>query len=94
MGDAAKVSARTGFMAAIIVGIFNFCAMFSVRKQFARLYTSDPEIISLVVHVMPLTAAFQLFDSVACLGSGLLRGQGLLLRALRITRFEILMEPY
>ncbi|PUU80183.1 mate-domain-containing protein [Tuber borchii] len=76
MGDAAKISARTGFMAAIVVGIFNSCAMFSVRKRFARLYTADAEIISLVVHVMPLTAAFQLFDALACLGSGLLRGQG------------------
>lgn len=93
MGDAAKISARTGFMAAIVVGIFNSCALFSVRKQFARLYTADAEIISLVVHVMPLTAAFQLFDSLACLGSGLLRGQGLLLCALCITQLEILMVP-
>ncbi|RPB04218.1 MATE efflux family protein [Choiromyces venosus 120613-1] len=76
MGDAAKVSARTGFMAAILVGIFNLCTIFSVRKQFAKLFTADAEIISLVVHVMPLTAAFQLFDALACLGSGLLRGQG------------------
>jgi len=91
MGDAAKISARTGFMAAIVVGIFNSCAMFSVRKQFARLYTADTEIISLVVHVMPLTAAFQLFDALACLGSGLLRGQGLLLCTLCITRLNILM---
>lgn len=79
MGDAAKIAARTGFVAAIVAGIFNSCVIFSVRKQFARLYTTDAEIISLVVHVMPLTAAFQLFDALACLGAGLLRGQGLLL---------------
>ncbi|PWW76510.1 MATE efflux family protein [Tuber magnatum] len=76
MGGAAKVSAHTGFMAAIVVGIFNLCIMFSVRKQFAKLFTADAEIISLVVHVMPLTAAFQLFDALAGLGSGILRGQG------------------
>ncbi|CAZ80746.1 unnamed protein product [Tuber melanosporum] len=76
MGDAAKVSARTGFVVAIAVGIFNCCAMLSVRKQFAKLFTANAEIISLVVRVMPLTAAFQPHDALACLGSGLLRGQG------------------
>ncbi|CUS15812.1 unnamed protein product [Tuber aestivum] len=76
MGESAKVSARTGFMAAIVVGIFNLCIMLGVREQFATLFTADADIISLVVHVMPLTAAFQLFDALACLGSGLLRGQG------------------
>ncbi|KAG0642093.1 mate-domain-containing protein [Tuber brumale] len=76
MGDAARVSARTGFVAAIAVGIFNCCAMLSVRKQFAKFFTSDAEIISLVVRVVPLTAAFQPYDALACLGSGLLRGQG------------------
>jgi len=94
MGDAAKVSARAGFLVAIVAGIFNFCLMLGVRKQFAKLYTADAEIISLVVHVMPLTAAFQLFDSLVCLGAGVLRGQGWLLCTLCITRLEILMVPH
>lgn len=75
--DAARTAAHTGFIAAGIIGLFNFCLMTSIRSRFALLFTDDPEIIGYVVQVMPLTALFQCVDAISAMGSGILRGQGM-----------------
>lgn len=75
--DAAKIATHTGFIAAAFIGIFNFCLLMSIRGHFVLLFTTDPEIIGYVIQVMPLTALFQCVDSIAAMGSGLLRGQGI-----------------
>lgn len=77
LGDAAKIATHTGFIAAGFIGLFNFCLLTGVKSYFVLLFTTDPEVIGYVVKVMPLTALFQCVDSIACMGSGLLRGQGM-----------------
>ena len=40
------------------------------------LFSSDPEVIEIVAQVLPLCAAFQLFDAIAAVTNGILRGLG------------------
>jgi MATE family multidrug resistance protein len=50
--------------------------LFSFRYQIPRLFTPDPEVIEIVATVMPLVAGMQLFDGMATVSHGLLRGIG------------------
>lgn len=46
------------------------------RYQIPLLFTNDPEVIELVAEVMPICAIMQLFDGIATVAHGLLRGIG------------------
>lgn len=48
----------------------------SLRSWIPQLFTNDPAVIDLVATVLPLCAAFQLFDALAAICNGLLRGLG------------------
>lgn len=61
---------------AAAVGLFNVILLLTLRNRIAQLFTSDPEVIALVARVLPICAAFQLFDAVAANCNGLLRGLG------------------
>ena len=76
LADAAKVSAKVAGFAAIAVGIFNITLLSSLRNYLPQLFTSDPEVIDLVAKILPLCAAFQLFDALAACCNGILRGLG------------------
>lgn len=62
--------------AAALVGIFNVILLSSLRNYIPQLFTNDPDVIELVARVLPLCAAFQLFDALAANCNGLLRGLG------------------
>ena len=47
-----------------------------LRNQIPRLLTDDEEVIRVVAAVLPLCAAFQLFDALAANCNGILRGLG------------------
>jgi MATE family multidrug resistance protein len=64
------------FYAASIVGLFNAALLFTFRNYIPQLFTNDEEVIMLVARVLPLCVAFQLFDALAAVGNGLLRGLG------------------
>ena len=76
LADAAKVAARVAAFTATAVGIINIVLLFSLRNILPRLFTSDAEVIDLVAKVLPLCAAFQLFDALASCSNGILRGLG------------------
>ena len=76
LADAAKVQARVVGCVAIMVGMFNMIMLLSLRSVIPRLFTSDKEVIAIVSDVIPVMAAFQLFDSLACNCNGILRGLG------------------
>lgn len=76
LSEAAKTSARVAFVAAVGVGIFNVLLLSTMRNHIPKLFTSDPEVIAMVADVLPLCAAFQLFDALATLCNGILRGLG------------------
>lgn len=74
--DAARVTARVTFIVGSALGVFNMLMLSVFRNYIPRLYTSDPDVIRLAAGVLPLCAAFQLFDALAAVCNGLLRGLG------------------
>lgn len=74
--DCAKICAHVSFMLAVIAGAFNVILLSSLRYTLPRLFSSDEQVIYLVAQVLPLCAAFQLFDALAANCNGLLRGLG------------------
>lgn len=72
----AKVAAKVTIIFAVIVGIFNLLLLSLLRDYIPRLFTPDEEVIDLVAKLLPLCAAFQLFDSLATNCNGILRGLG------------------
>ena len=76
LADSAKTSAKVAFFVAICVGIFNVVMVSSLRMYIPQLFSSDSDVIELVAKVLPLCAAFQLFDAVAACCNGILRGLG------------------
>jgi MATE family multidrug resistance protein len=74
--DAARVTARVTFIVGTALGVLNMLLLSIFRDYIPRLYTSDPDVIRLAAGVLPLCAAFQLFDALAAVCNGLLRGLG------------------
>ncbi|KAH9220255.1 MATE transporter [Leptodontidium sp. 2 PMI_412] len=76
LSDAAKTSAKVVMITATIIGVFNVILLSSLRNLIPQLFTNDQGVSDLVARVMPLCAAFQLFDALAANCNGLLRGLG------------------
>ncbi|EKD21673.1 uncharacterized protein L3040_004897 [Drepanopeziza brunnea f. sp. 'multigermtubi'] len=74
--DAARTSAVVVMVIASALGIMNVILLSSLRNIIPQLFTSDEDVSDLVSQVMPLCAAFQLFDALAANCNGLLRGIG------------------
>ncbi|PVH97305.1 MATE efflux family protein [Periconia macrospinosa] len=72
----AKTAAKVALCASILVGIFNLLLLSLLRTHIPRLFTPDAEVIDLVSRLLPLCAAFQLFDALAANCNGILRGLG------------------
>ena len=76
LADAAKVSTRVTFSAAVVVGIMNVTLLSALKDYIPQLFTNDKEVIRVVSEILPLCAAFQLFDALAACCNGILRGLG------------------
>lgn len=76
LADAAKVSTKVAFVAAFFIGILNVTLLSSLRSYIPRLFTDDQDVINIVAEILPLCAAFQLFDALAANCNGILRGLG------------------
>lgn len=76
LDDAAKVTTKVAFCFAAVVGVLNVVLLSSLKDYIPRLFTGDAEVIDLVSKVLPICAAFQLFDALAALCNGILRGLG------------------
>jgi len=50
--------------------------MIGLRDQLPRLYTGDPQVIAVCAFLLPIAAAFQVFDGTQVVGCGILRGMG------------------
>ncbi|PSN62004.1 MATE efflux family protein [Corynespora cassiicola Philippines] len=72
----AKTAAKVALVFAVGVGIFNLLLLSLLRTSIPRLFTPDEEVIQLVANLLPLCAAFQLFDSLSACCNGILRGLG------------------
>ncbi|KAJ9495601.1 hypothetical protein LTR99_004834 [Exophiala xenobiotica] len=76
LADAGKVSMKVTFSAAVVVGVLNVTLLSTLKDYIPRLFTSDPEVVRIVSEILPLCAAFQLFDALAAACNGILRGLG------------------
>ena len=76
LSDAAKIATRVTFCAATVVGILNVILLSALKDYIPHLFTSDDEVIRIVSEILPLCAAFQLFDALAAACNGVLRGLG------------------
>jgi len=56
--------------------MFNVILLSSLRNHLPQLFTGDEDVIRLVASILPLVAAFQLFDSLSVCANGILRGIG------------------
>lgn len=74
--DSARTTAKVAAVLAFAVGIFNVVLLSSLRNHIPQLFTNDPDVIALVAGVLPLCAAFQLFDALVASCNGILRGLG------------------
>ncbi|KAI3318323.1 MATE efflux family protein [Xylariaceae sp. AK1471] len=73
---AARTSAKVAFFAGCLIGVFNLTVLSSLRYQLPRLFTEDEEVIGIAAAVLPLCAVMQVFDCLAAVSHGLLRGIG------------------
>ncbi|KAK0715724.1 mate-domain-containing protein [Lasiosphaeris hirsuta] len=74
--EAAKTSAKVTIVGGVVVGLFNVTLLFVFRYRIPMLFTRDPEVVELVARTLPVCAVMQLFDGMAAVSHGLLRGIG------------------
>lgn len=74
--DAAKTSAKVTFVGGLVTGLLNMVIVFAFRYQIPLLFTHDQEVIEIVASVMPVLSVLQVFDGLAAVSHGLLRGLG------------------
>jgi MATE family multidrug resistance protein len=60
----------------VLVGLFNVTLLVVFRYHIPLLFTQDSEVVELVARTLPVCAIMQLFDSMAAVSHGLLRGLG------------------
>lgn len=76
LSGAARTSAKVALVAAVIVGLFNLTILSTFRAQLPYIFTKDDEVAAIVSEVLPICAVLQVFDAVAAVSHGLLRGIG------------------
>jgi multidrug resistance protein, MATE family len=74
--DAARTSAKVALVAGLLVGSFNMIILGTLRFQLPLIFTDDAEAASIAARVLPVCAMMQVFDSLAAISHGLLRGIG------------------
>ena len=63
-------------MGGLIIGLFNLTIVAAFRYKIPLLFNRDPEVVELVAQTLPICAFMQLFDGLAAVSNGLLRGIG------------------
>ncbi|GAA5863090.1 hypothetical protein JCM8547_002794 [Rhodosporidiobolus lusitaniae] len=72
----ARVASRVTIVIAILISGVNSLLLVLLRNSWGQLFSSEPEIIDMVARVLPLVAAFQLWDGLSGAMGGVLRGAG------------------
>jgi len=77
-GDAAgaRLAGRTALVSGGVLMIGFAMAFFTLGREIAELFTTDPEVISIAARIFAVAGAFQLFDGVQVIAVGALRGLG------------------
>jgi len=80
IGAGRSAQAQTSAWVALGMGcavmVCTATVFFLGRDVLGRIYTSDAGVVALAATVLPIAAAFQLFDGAQVIGAGVLRGMG------------------
>ncbi|KAM0553262.1 hypothetical protein ACHAPJ_007552 [Fusarium lateritium] len=76
LSKAARVTAKVAIFAALVVGLFNLTIFATLRRQLPRVFTDDDQVIGIASNVILVCAVMQIFDALAAVSHGLLRGIG------------------
>jgi len=76
LSDAARTSAKVALVAGCLVGLFNMTLLRTFSHKLPYLFTKDEEVAAIVTKTLPLCALMQMFDSLAAISHGVLRGIG------------------
>ncbi|KAJ3995059.1 multidrug/Oligosaccharidyl-lipid/Polysaccharide flippase [Lentinula boryana] len=89
---AAKGVVAVGFAIAGLMSIL----LLAFRNSFAYLFNNDPEVVSTVASIIPILAAFQIFDATAGITSGILRARSkqVLGAVLNISAYYVFGIPF
>ncbi|XP_073427714.1 multidrug and toxin extrusion protein 1-like [Dendrobates tinctorius] len=74
--EQAKKSMKLAFLLTALFIIVDIIVLAALKNVFSYAFTSDGEIAILVSDVIPIYLVFHLFECVACVSSGVLRGIG------------------
>ena len=74
--EAAWMTTKVGGFIAVFLGVLNFVILFGLREYLPALFTGDLAVQQMCAYVLPVCAAFQLFDAIAAICNGTLRGLG------------------
>lgn len=70
------ITCKVSLMLSFACSSLNMILIFGFKKQIAKMFSSEPDVISLVVSSLPILACMQLFDAFNASTAGCLRGQG------------------
>lgn len=78
LGDlvAARTAFNTFYIIFLGIGLFDVTLLTSLRHVIAQSFTDDPVVRNLIVGVLPIVAAAQLFDAMCAISNALTRGLG------------------
>ena len=73
---AAKICIQVTLMIGFAAGLLNMILLTTLRNYIPSLFTDDMEVRAVIVSVLPIFAAFQLFDAGVANVNGIMRGMG------------------
>ncbi|TAQ89055.1 hypothetical protein B7494_g2628 [Chlorociboria aeruginascens] len=80
IGHGALTAARKAcvvyYVVFVGIGIFDIVLLTSLRHVLAGIFTNDSVVRDMIIETIPIVAAAQMFDAMACIVNGLLRGLG------------------
>ncbi|ODQ45957.1 hypothetical protein PICMEDRAFT_12398 [Pichia membranifaciens NRRL Y-2026] len=68
-----RIAINVGFISSVLIALINSAVIFFGARHIALLFTDDEEVITMFVNLCPLISVFVIFDSLACVASGILR---------------------
>ncbi|XP_075445709.1 multidrug and toxin extrusion protein 2-like isoform X2 [Ascaphus truei] len=74
--EQAKRSIGIAFLVTVVFITVDSILLAALKNVFSHIFTSDRDIAALVSQVIPIYIVFHLFESIACVSSGVLRGIG------------------
>ncbi|KAI9150772.1 hypothetical protein HJFPF1_10549 [Paramyrothecium foliicola] len=76
LSRAAWTSAKVSLVAGTLIGIANMVTLLALQKVLPHIFTDDEEVAAQVARVIPVLALLQVFDAMAAVSHGCLRGIG------------------